>query len=239
MAHQALITGASNGIGRAIAARLAADGFQIITVDRVPPKQALPGELFFEADLADPTSTRDTLGRIVEKHPIYALVNNVGKVMPASVEGTSIEDMHAVVALNLGATLLCTQAVLPAMKERRAGRIVSISSRAALGKELRTSYAATKSALHGMTKTWALELGRHGITVNAIGPGPIDTELFRQVNPPDSPRTKAIIEGIPVKRMGTPEDVAHGVAGFVDPRAGFITGQVLYVCGGMTVGLAG
>ena len=239
MAHQALITGASNGIGRAIASRLAADGFQIITVDRVPPKLALPGELFFEADLADPNSTRDTLGRIVEKHPIYALVNNVGKVMPASVEGTSIEDMHAVVALNLGATLLCTQAVLPAMKERRAGRIVSISSRAALGKELRTAYAATKSALHGMTKTWALELGRHGITVNAIGPGPIDTELFRQVNPPDSPRTQAIIEGIPVKRMGTPDDVAHGVAGFVDPRAGFITGQVLYVCGGMTVGLAG
>jgi NAD(P)-dependent dehydrogenase (short-subunit alcohol dehydrogenase family) len=125
------------------------------------------------------------------------------------------------------------------MKAARFGRIVSISSRAALGKELRTVYSATKAALHGMTKTWALELGAHGITVNAVGPGPIDTELFRRVNPADSPRTKAIIEGIPVKRLGTPEDIAHAVASLLDERAGFITGQVLYVCGGMTVGNAG
>ena len=148
MAHQALITGASNGIGRAIASRLAADGFQIITVDRVPPKQALPGELFYEADLADPGSTRDTLGRIVEKHDIYALVNNVGKVMPASIEGTSIEDMHAVVAMNPGSTLLCTQAVFPAMKARRAGRMVSISSHSAQGQRLPTDTAAPQSPVH-------------------------------------------------------------------------------------------
>jgi 3-oxoacyl-[acyl-carrier protein] reductase len=129
------------------------------------------------------------------------------------------------------------QAVLPAMKEAKYGRIVNISSRAALGKSLRVVYSATKAALHGMTRTAALELGMHGVTVNAVGPGPIATELFTRVNPPDSPATKRIIESIPVQRMGTADDVAHAVAMLVDERSGFITGQVLYVCGGMTVGL--
>jgi NAD(P)-dependent dehydrogenase (short-subunit alcohol dehydrogenase family) len=125
------------------------------------------------------------------------------------------------------------------MKAARFGRIVSVSSRAALGKELRVAYSAAKAGLEGMTKTWALELAAHGITANAVGPGPIGTELFHQNNPADSPRTRAIIEGIPVKRLGTPEDVAHAIASLLDERAGFVTGQVLYVCGGMTVGNAG
>ena len=111
------------------------------------------------------------------------------------------------------------------------------SSRAALGKELRTVYAATKAGLLGMTRTWALELAPYGVTVNAIGPGPIATELFLSGNPPDSPKTKKILESIPLKRMGEPDDIAHAVASLLDDRAGFITGQVLYVCGGLTVGL--
>src|SRR6202012_2705317 len=111
------------------------------------------------------------------------------------------------------------------------------SSRAALGKELRTPYSATKAALIGMTRVWALELGRHGITANACGPGPIRTELFERANPPDSPRTRAIIEGVPVKRVGTPDDVAHAVAYFLDARSGFVTGPVLYVGGG-SIGIA-
>jgi 3-oxoacyl-[acyl-carrier protein] reductase len=106
-----------------------------------------------------------------------------------------------------------------------------------VGKELRTAYSATKAGLHGLTKTWALELGNRNITINAVAPGPIDTEMFRAVNPPDSPRTKKIIEGIPLKRMGTPADIAHATAFFLEERSGYITGQVLYVCGGITVGL--
>jgi NAD(P)-dependent dehydrogenase (short-subunit alcohol dehydrogenase family) len=117
--------------------------------------------------------------------------------------------------------------------------VVNISSRAALGKQQRTVYSATKAALIGMAKVWALELGGHGITANAIGPGPIRTALFDQANPADSPRTRAIIEAIPVRRMGTPADVANAVAFLLDARSGFVTGQTLYVCGGMTVGAAG
>jgi NAD(P)-dependent dehydrogenase (short-subunit alcohol dehydrogenase family) len=89
-----------------------------------------------------------------------------------------------------------------------------------------------------MTKTWALEMAKFGITVNAIGPGPIATELFTSGNPPDDPKTIKIIQNIPVQRMGQPEDVAHAVASLLDDRAGFITGQIHFVCGGMTVGLS-
>jgi NAD(P)-dependent dehydrogenase (short-subunit alcohol dehydrogenase family) len=90
-----------------------------------------------------------------------------------------------------------------------------------------------------MAKVWALELGEHGITANAIGPGPIRTDLFDRANPPDSPRTKAIIDAVPVRRVGTPDDIANAAAFLLDARSGFVTGQVLYVCGGMTVGSAG
>jgi 3-oxoacyl-[acyl-carrier protein] reductase len=128
---------------------------------------------------------------------------------------------------------------LPGMKAARFGRVVNISSRAALGKQQRTVYAATKSALIGMAKVWALELGEFGVTANAIGPGPIRTELFDRANPPGDARTRAIIDAIPVRRIGTPDDVANAVAFLLDERSGFVTGQVLYVCGGMTVGASG
>jgi NAD(P)-dependent dehydrogenase (short-subunit alcohol dehydrogenase family) len=124
------------------------------------------------------------------------------------------------------------------MRQAGFGRIINIASRAALGKELRTAYSATKAGLIGMARTWALEAASDGVTVNVIGPGPIATELFLSGNPPDSSKTKQIMETIPVKRMGKPEDIAHAVASLIDDRAGYITGQVLYVCGGMTVGLS-
>ena len=233
----ALVTGAAAGIGRAIANRLAADGFGLLTVDRQAPKQLIEDEIFVEADLANRMDTARALEALTGGRDVAVLVNNVGTVRPASIEETTHADLEAVVALNLGCTLQCTQAVLPRMKQARHGRIVNISSRAVLGKELRTAYAATKAGLHGMTRTWSLELAPFGITVNAVGPGPIGTELFHAVNPADSPRTEAIIKGVPVARLGTPDDIAHAVAFFSDARAGFVTGQVLYVCGGMTVGL--
>ena len=234
----ALVTGGSNGIGRAIGHRMLEDGYTVVNSDIVPPANVLGGEHYEKIDLANDTECRAGLARVMARWEITTLVNNAGIVKPASVEDATVEELNAVVALNLAGSIRCVQAVLPAMKKAKYGRIVCISSRAALGKSLRIVYSATKAALHGMTRTMALELGQHGITVNAVGPGPIATDLFTRVNPPDAPATKRIIESIPMGRMGTADDIAQGVAMLTDPRSGFITGQVLYVCGGMTVGLA-
>ncbi|WP_439598683.1 SDR family oxidoreductase [Falsiroseomonas sp.] len=233
-----LVTGGSGGIGRAIAQRAAAAGWRVVNLDLRAPATPLPTEDFFACDFADLAQARDVLARVAARHAPTRLVNNVGVVKPAALEETSVEDLATVMDVNLRSAVLAAQALLPAMRAAGFGRIVNIASRAALGKELRSAYGASKAGLIGLARTWALELAADGITVNAIGPGPIATELFQRANPDNSPRTRAIIEGVPVKRLGTPEDVANAVDFFLDARSGFVTGQVLYVCGGLTVGLA-
>ena len=113
-----------------------------------------------------------------------------------------------------------------------------MSSRAALGKPERIVYSATKAGMIGLTRTLAMELGGDQITVNAVAPGPIATELFRKSNPEGAPQTKRIIDSIVVKRLGTADDVARATMFFLSPDNGFVTGQVLYVCGGTTLGVA-
>lgn len=228
--ERVLITGGASGIGAACAARAREDGYEPIVIDRIG------GDI--QADLSDPEATAQALAKALESGPITRLVNNVGVVRPATLEEQTLADLDATVQLNLRCAMQCAQALLPGMKEAGFGRIVNIASRTVLGKELRTAYAATKAGLVGMAKTWALELGPHGITANAIGPGPIRTELFERANPPGDPRTQAIINGVPVRRVGEPEDIAHAVSYLLDARSGFVTGQILYVCGGMTVGSA-
>ncbi|RYE80557.1 MAG: SDR family oxidoreductase [Oxalobacteraceae bacterium] len=233
--ERVLITGGGAGIGAATAERCRADGYEPVIIDRVVAH--VPGGI--QADLSDTADTARALQHALADGPITRLVNNVGVVVPAEAAEQTLEQFDLAVALNLRCALQCMQALLPGMQAAGFGRIVNMSSRAALGKELRTAYAATKAGLIGMTRVWALELGRHGITANAIGPGPIRTELFDRANPPEAPRTRAIVESVPVRRIGTPDDVAHAVAYLLDARSGFVTGQVLYVCGGMTVGVAG
>lgn len=236
--NRVLITGASQGIGRAIAIRATHDGYRVINLDKKAPKSLLEGETYHPIDLMDPKAIEELIPRISTEEPIVRLVNNAGFIRPGALENTTLDDFEAVMALNLRAPMLLAQQLLPQMRQARFGRIVSIASRAALGKEERTVYAASKAGLVGMTKTWALEMAPFGITVNAIGPGPIATELFTSGNPPGDPKTIKIIQNIPVQRMGQPEDVAHAVASLLDDRAGFITGQIHFVCGGMTVGLS-
>jgi NAD(P)-dependent dehydrogenase (short-subunit alcohol dehydrogenase family) len=231
------VTGASNGIGRGIIDRLAQDGFFPVNLDIKPPRNDAPGA-YLPVDLADQAAAVAALDEAVRHHQPYGLVNNVGMVAPAALDDTTVEDLDQVFGLNLRTAMMCIQKLVPGMRAAGGGRIVSISSRAALGKELRSAYAASKAGLIGMTKSWALELARDGITVNAIGPGPIATDLFNAANPPDNPRTRAIVDGVPVRRLGTPADIAHAASFFMSDAASFVTGQVLYVCGGMTVGRA-
>ena len=124
------------------------------------------------------------------------------------------------------------------MRRAGFGRVVNIASRTVLGKEKRTNYASSKAALVGMARSWALELASSGITSNVVAPGTIGTSAFFRNNPPEEPATKAIIDGIPAKRIGTGEDVANAVSFFLSEQASFVNGQVLYVCGGLTAGRA-
>jgi NAD(P)-dependent dehydrogenase (short-subunit alcohol dehydrogenase family) len=232
-----LVTGGSLGIGAGISKRLSADGYRVIVLDIEEPENQTDLE-FHQVDLMDSNATRRVLDQITGQHQISRLVNNVGIVRPAPVSDTKLEVFTSVINLNARTALQCVQAVLPAMRRRGFGRIVSITSRVVLGKELRSAYAASKGALAAMTRTWALELAGHGITVNAVAPGPISTEAFMKNNPPDSARTRAIIDGVPMGRLGTPEDVANAVSFLLDEKSSFVTGQTLYVCGGLTTGLA-
>lgn len=225
-----LITGGASGIGAAIVRRSIEDGYEPVIIDR-------SGDGII-ADLSKPDETEKALEAALSAGPITRLVNNVGIVCPADAENQTLAELNLALSLNLRCAMQCMQALLPSMQAAGFGRIINMSSRAALGKELRTAYAATKAGLIGMTRVWALELGKFGITSNAIGPGPIKTELFQKANPDNSSRTKAIINSVPVKRIGLPDDVAHAVSYMLDERSGFVTGQILYVCGGMTVGVA-
>jgi 3-oxoacyl-[acyl-carrier protein] reductase len=236
MSDYAVVTGGSGNIGGAIAKRLSLDGFKVVILDYIEPTFDGFHE-FLKVDLTDADLTAGALAKLSQGRRVTRLVNSAGIVLPAILEDTDPVSIDKVMALNIKAPIVCAQALLPSMKAARIGRIVNISSRAALGKESRTVYSASKGALNAMTRTWAMELGRYGITVNAVGPGPVRTALFDKVNPPDSPQTKAIIANIPAGFMGGPEDIAHAVSFFVSDEARFVNGQILYVCGGITAGL--
>lgn len=233
-----LVTGGSAGIGRAICEALLAQGRSVVNLDHKTPDWHHERLVSLQADLTRQDEIADAARQIAASRDITALVNNAGATRPGSIDSATMADLDDVVGLHLRAPILLVQACLPALRACGQGRIVNIASRAALGKPERIVYAATKAGLIGLTRTLAQELGADGITVNAVAPGPIATELFKNSNPEGAPQTKRIIDSILVKRLGTPEDVARAALFFLAPENGFVTGQVLYVCGGTTLGVA-
>ena len=233
----ALLTGGSAGIGRAIAEALLASGHRVVSLDRDPPSLAHEEFHHLEVDLLSAAATHDAALAAAEKWRPTVLVHNAGAIRPALLPDVNRGDLDALVSLHLGAAITLVQATLPAMREDGWGRVVLVSSRAALGLSTRTSYSATKAGMIGMARTWALELGPLGVTVNVIAPGPVEaTDQFHAILPEGDPRIDQLARTIPVRRLGRPEDVARTVVFFVGRDAGFITGQTLFVCGGTSVG---
>ncbi|ORA20390.1 SDR family oxidoreductase [Mycobacterium arosiense] len=232
-ARRVLITGASKGIGRAVADRIAKSGDIPVGLARTGPDD-FPGE-FYEADLTDRAATDAVLGLVLANGPIDAVVNNVAVARFGRIDSIDLDDLAVTCDLNVRAAVQVVQAVLPGMLANGWGRIVNVTSLTTLGTPERTPYAATKAALEACTRIWAGELAQSGITVNAVAPGPIETEMYRALSPVGSEREARILQTIPLRRLGTPREIAHAICALLDEDAGYITGQVIRADGGGSI----
>ncbi|MGC6497447.1 MAG: SDR family NAD(P)-dependent oxidoreductase [Candidatus Puniceispirillaceae bacterium] len=234
--YKAVITGASKGIGADLAVQLLDRGYEVIAIDRESATLSHEKLQVIEADLLDPAAVAKVADRLAAEGGITHLIHNAGLIWPNLLEDAATEDIAGLAQLHLGSALQLMQAVLPQMKAAHFGRVMFTSSRAALGVPTRTAYSATKAAMIGMARTWALELAPHGITVNVVAPGPIQTDNFWGIVEKGSDREAKLANSIPVGRLGTTADVVNAFLFFCDPETSFVTGQTLYVCGGASIG---
>lgn len=235
--HIAAVTGGSTGIGRAICEELLDRGYEVVSLALEKPEFSHGRLHSIEVDLSDRAAAAEAARELVRRFEVTTLVHNAGVIRPAAVADVRLDDFDFLVRLHLDSAVQLLQAALPAMRARQFGRVVMMSSRAVVGVPGRTSYSATKAGMLGMARTWALELAGDGITVNVVAPGPIrTTAMFHGVIPAGSDKERQLAASIPVRRLGEPADVARAVAFFADPANSYVTGQVLYVCGGSSVG---
>jgi 3-oxoacyl-[acyl-carrier protein] reductase len=232
-----LVTGATKGIGRAISLRLAGAGHHVVGLARNANDQEFPGTLV-SADLGDRHATEKVLARLIDEYSFDGVVNNVGYVKLAPIGNIDLNDLDDILQLNLVPTIQTVQALLPQMRAKGWGRVVNITSLVALGFAQRTAYGAAKAAVNSFTRTWGLELAETGITVNAVAPGPVETELFRSNTPVGSEAEQRFLSFVPMRRLGKPDELAAAVEFLLSDSASFITGQTLYVDGGASIGRA-
>ena len=240
-AKVAIVTGGAQGIGEAIAHRLAEDGCVVIIVDlnrelgeAAADRVSLERAVFHRCDIADETEVHRLFEHLLEIYGhIDVVVNNAGIIRDHIIWKMTPEEFDAVIRVNLrGTWLMCREAAI-AMKEKKSGAIINITSRAWLGNPGQTNYAASKAGIVGLTRSLALELGPHNVRVNAVAPGLIDTPLARKL-PADV--QQKLIDAQPTRAMGKPQDVAEAVAFLASDHCQFMTGQVLYVDGGKSIG---
>jgi NAD(P)-dependent dehydrogenase (short-subunit alcohol dehydrogenase family) len=240
----ALVTGAGGGIGEATARRFAREGATVVVNDvdlelawplvTELQKAGVPA-LPIAADVTARTDVEAMVNRVVREFGrLDVLVNNAGVNRDAMSHKMSEEQWDQVLAVNLKGTFLCAQAVLARMRERGWGRVISTSSVASLGNIGQANYAASKAGVIGLTRTLALEYAKYGITVNCVAPGPVMTRMLAGV--PEAIRER-IVAKVPVGRIARPEEIAAVHAFLASEDAAFITGQVLFVDGGLSVGV--
>jgi len=240
----AIVTGAGRGIGHAIAVRLAKEGARVASVSRTEANaqktadeiNALRGDAAkaYAVDVADHAAVQKAAAQIFEDFGrVDILVNNAGVTRDGLSMRMSMEDWDTVVNTNLKGAFAFTQAVMRPMIKQRSGRIINISSIAGLtGNAGQANYSASKAGLIGLTKTLARELASRGITVNAVAPGLIETDMTTAIS---EEIRQAILQKVPLGKLGEPDDIAGAVAYLASPEAKYITGQVLTVDGGMVM----
>ena len=242
----AVVTGSARGIGAAVAKRLAQDGFGVAVVDldesacadTVAAIESAGGQaIAVGANVADEESVKTAVDRIATEFGApTVLVNNAGITRDNLLFKMTVEDWDSVLGVHLRGSFLMTRAVQKHMIDAKWGRIVNLSSTSALGNRGQANYSAAKAGMQGFTKTLAIELGKFGVTANAIAPGFIETEMTaataERVGMAFDDFKAAAAEQIPVNRVGNPDDIAHLASFFVSEGAGFISGQVVYAAGG-------